>query len=180
MSALNSRQLNAIPLNAPGAAVAAVIPFSIDEQTFDTTWEDDQTFALEATSMTYTGAVLKPIVRGDDRRVIINLSSTPTGHTVTKAWLTIKRKAADLDAAALIQKEITSVLSAEGEITDEISDSGTLAMYFELLNTETGVAAIKANKTYYFDCQLLLSNGKIHTAVSGTVRFLPSYTDATS
>lgn len=128
--------------------------------------------------MTYTGAVMEPIVLGDDKRVARNYTDVPTGHTVSKAWLTIKRKAADLDADALIQKEITTTAGAAGEITDEVTDSGTLSMYFDLADTETGIAAIKANKTYYYDVQVRLSDGQIHTLESGTVRFLPSYTDA--
>lgn len=128
--------------------------------------------------MTKTGVQIKNIVIGDDFRIQRTYEGLPTGVVIDTAWLTIKKKESDLDAAALIQKEITTSATSSGEITDEDTTGANLAMYFDLTDTETLTA--KAGIAYLYDIQVKTAGGAIHTLERGTITFIKQITIATS
>lgn len=153
-------------------------PLSTDRRSLAITWTDARTIALAEDAMTAYNSELRDIVIGDDRRIERTFTGLPTGHTVTRAWLTIKRRVRDADTAALAQKVITAVISDNGQITDASSSGGSIAMYFDLMETET--AAAKSNVDYYYDIQVKTDAGEVHTLAIGTVRFWDGVTRAAS
>lgn len=151
-----------------------------DDRTIDNaSWEDSKTIELPLITMTAADK-LNPIAKGDARTVRRTFKNLPTGVTISKAWLTIKSREKDTDAQALIQKDITTSLTAKGQITDASTSDGQIAMVFEIAKEDSAQAAIKVNVDYPFDIQVLRSTGQPHTLVKGTVRFFLGVTDANS
>lgn len=126
--------------------------------------------------MIQTGIQIKDIVVGDDFRVQRTYTGLPTGITISKAWLTVKQSESQLDAAALITKEITAAITSDGSITDPDTTDGAIAMYFDLTRAET--AAALPNSIYIYDVQVKVSDGAIHTLEKGTISFILGVTDA--
>jgi hypothetical protein len=121
---------------------------------------------------------IRDFVCGDSLRIERTILSLPTGLTVSKAWLTIKTLATDLDAAATLQLSITSTLSSAGQITDVGTTSGDGALRFTLTPAQT--LLLTPEQEYVFDVQVLLSDGGIYTPVKGTIEGLQQITIATS
>lgn len=166
-------------------------PFSIDDRIIEfATWEDDRTieFAtwedsreIDLPLITMTAEdTLNPIAKGDARTVRRTFTKLPPGAVITKAWLTIKQSDRDSDAQALIQKDITTSLTAKGRITDADTDDGQIAMFFEITKEDTAQSAINPNQAYLFDIQVLRSTGQPHTLAKGAVSFFRGVTDANS
>lgn len=126
--------------------------------------------------MTKTGIQIKDVVIGDDLRVQRTYTGVPTGLTVTKAWLTVKKSERQIDADALITKEITGAITGDGTITDADTTGGSIAMYFDLTRPETAPA--KPNLAYVYDVQVKTNDGAIHTLEKGTLVFILGVTDA--
>jgi hypothetical protein len=178
-AAFNNPVFNRVVFNAPGPVVNFLDPLSIDDRTIDgATWIDDRSTALSNYAMTKIGVKIKNLVLGDDKRIKRTYTSLPTGSVINKAWLTIKKKEKDLDAAALVQKSITTTLTAAGQITDADTTSGDLAMYFDLSKSETGLA--KPDIEYLYDIQVKKTTGEIHTLERGVIIFIRGITDASS
>lgn len=176
MSTLNSTQINAIPINGMASAFVPTVPLSIDARTLTPTWHDERSITLPETTMTVFNSILRPIVIGDDRRIERTFTGLPTGYTISQAWLTIKRRSRDLDAAAIIQKTITAVSTDAGQITDASTTGGTIAMHFDLDAADTDNA--KPGVTYFYDIQIKTDTGDIHTLATGTVEFVEQITIA--
>jgi hypothetical protein len=84
---------------------------------------------------------------GDDLQIERDVTDVPTGQTVAQAWLAIKRKASDLDSAAVLLKPITtSVVPANGYITNP--SAGSAVLLFVLSGTET--ALLTEGVSYYY------------------------------
>ena len=123
-------------------------------------------------------ATITNFVAGDDLTVTRTITGVPAGDTLAKAWLTVKRRQRDLDAAAIFQKEITPVdVPGTGEITDTGGD-GTGAVRFDLADEDT--LLLEPLRGYYYDIQVLTANGFIYTPETGRMTALRGYTDADS
>lgn len=128
--------------------------------------------------MTHTGEKIGPIVIGDDFTIARTYIDVPVGGTISKAWLTIKESDRQLDAAALMQLDITTSLTANGQITDADTTGGSIAMVFKLPRVKTALAT--PSKEYGLDVQVLVSDGLIHTMELSTIYFVRGRTDAVS
>lgn len=126
--------------------------------------------------MTNTGQKIEPIVMGDDFTVERTYTSVPVGGTITKAWFTVKASDRALDVDALMQLDITTALTANGQITDDDTTDGIIAMVFKLPRAKTILAT--PSLQYGYDVQVLASDGLIHTMELGTVSFTRGRTDA--
>lgn len=115
-------------------------------------------------------------VAGDDLTVSRDVLNIPAGRTLAKAWLTVKNLDTDADPG-LVQKTITSVAGADGQITDTGAD-GTGALLFKLSATDTGTTLV-AGKTYVFDIQAKFDDNTIATLEKGTISFVQGVTATT-
>lgn len=107
-----------------------------------------------------------PVI-GDDIPLTVT-ATVPAGITLVKAWITFKTQRSDLDAAAIVQKSITS-----GFV-------GTTSVVFTLTITKTDTALFSARK-YFWDVQAKDSNGNIATIIpDGEVTWQLGVTDASS
>lgn len=129
--------------------------------------------------MTKTGEKIVDVAIGDEIRIQRIYTGLPTGINIVKAWFTVKRSERDTDANALFpSKVITTSLTAAGHITDADTAEGTIAMFFDLAKTDTGVGAVQPNIEYVYDVQVKVSDGAIHTLEKGTIAFIRGVTDA--
>lgn len=101
--------------------------------------------------MAHLNNLIDDIVCGEDRLLGYSVEDMDEldGDTLTKAWLTVKVNEDDLDASALYNKEITTSLSAHGQI--DIAGGGSPVtdahLFFILTRTETALAT---PDIYYF------------------------------
>lgn len=126
--------------------------------------------------MTKTGVEIRDVVIGDDFRIQRTYTGLPTGMSIAKAWLTIKESDRQIDADALLQNEITTSVTAAGQITDADTTGGDIALYFDLARAETATA--RHVQPYLYDVQIQVSDGSIHTLEKGTIVFILGVTDA--
>lgn len=150
----------------------------IDSRTIAATWIDNRIFQLASYGMTKTNVKIKNVVIADAFRIQRTYTGLPTGATIAKAYLTIKKSVGQADSAALLQKSITTTLSAHGQITDALTTpDGQIALYFDILETESANA--KAID-YVYDISVELSTGETHTMEIGTITFIKGVTLASS
>ncbi|MFN6202867.1 MAG: hypothetical protein ACK496_10350, partial [Acidobacteriota bacterium] len=163
-------QVNALSL-LTGTLVTGlpITPLSIDLRSLSVTWHDERTIKLSREAMTAFSSTLKPIVRGDTRRVQRTFTSLPAGYTISAAWLSIKSRFRDTDNAALIRKSITTTNSQDGQITDSSTSDGSITLRFDLTSNETMLAT--AGVEYLYDIQVRTTSGEIHTLAVGTINF---------
>jgi hypothetical protein len=128
--------------------------------------------------MTNIGQKIDPIVIGDDFTIQRTYTDIPVGGTIIKAWLTVKASDRQIDADALMQLDITTSLTANGQITDADTTDGKIGMVFKLPRAKTALA--QSNHEYGYDVQVKASDGLIHTMELGTVSFTKGRTDATT
>jgi hypothetical protein len=108
---------------------------------------------------------------GDDllirRTINRTLSNLPTGVNIDKAWMTVKIDDDDLDAAALIQKEITtSDVSGIGHIEDDGAGDTDPIVRFDMTDTDTRTIGITHR---YYDIQVRTDTGAIYTGEIGVI-----------
>jgi hypothetical protein len=106
-------------------------------------------------------------VYGDDVDVIRTVTGMDSGQSIDKAWLTIKQRFTQEDSAALLQHEITQVLTPAGQVTDPGSGSVGGELLFRIVDTDYD--DLLPLKAYLYDIQVLLSDGVINTLEVGTV-----------
>lgn len=107
-----------------------------------------------------------PII-GDEVPVSVT-ATIPAGVTLTKAWMTFKIQRGDLDAAAIVQKSITSGFT------------GTTTVTFTITLSETDTALFSARR-YFWDIQAKDSNSHIATLIpDGEVTWQLGITNASS
>lgn len=149
----------------------------IDQLIVDAEYADIRTITLARFTMTAFNNNLKPIVRGDSRTIERTFTGLPTGHTLDKAWLTVKASLAANDPG-LFQIEITTTATSAGQITDASTSDGQVAMYFNVSGTNSSAATAEAE--YFYDIQVRTTTGNIHTLVMGIVTFPEGVTAASS
>jgi hypothetical protein len=94
----------------------------------------------------------------------------PPGAVIVKAYLIVKKSERQDDDQALIKKEITTAETADGRITDNNTDDGKLAMYFNPSKAETAEA--EPDVEYFHHIRVEESNGLEHTLEKGTIPFM--------
>ena len=149
-----------------------------DAVIIDPEFVDSEVISPSRFGMTAFNNSLKPIVRGDTRKVERTFTGLPTGITINKAWLTVKTTPSTSDPG-LFQLEITTSATSSGQITDASTSDGQLGMYFVINGTQS--ASATGGAEYVYDIQVKdASSGAIHTLVMGTVTFYDGVTGATS
>ncbi|KKN23173.1 hypothetical protein LCGC14_0907600 [marine sediment metagenome] len=108
------------------------------------------------------------VVAGDDIQITRTITLVPANETLTDGWLTVKEHPDDLDADAIIDKQITPTdAPGTGQITDTGAD-GTGAVRFDLADTDT--SKLTPGRDYYWDIQVKTSGGAIYTPTAGKIR----------
>lgn len=149
----------------------------LDAESLNPDWQDAATLQLARYGMTALNNNLRPIVRGDTRKIQRTFTGLPSGETIAKAWLTVKTTPSASDPG-LFQVEITTTLTSAGQITDATSTDGQIGMYFIISGTNSTLATGGAE--YLYDIQVKTSTNTIHTLVMGTVTFYDGVTAASS
>jgi hypothetical protein len=115
--------------------------------------------------MTAINTSITGFCAGNDLDVNRTVPGIPATQTLAKAWLTIKAKVSDADAAALLQKVILpGAVAGQGQITD-VGAGGTAVLLFQLADTET--LALPADTPLPYDIKVLTSAGKVYTTEKG-------------
>jgi len=122
---------------------------------------------------------LKGYVIGDDTEIAFELTDWPAGVLLSKAYFTVKKSLKDADGAAIIQRSITSSLTAQGKITANGS-LGTAEGYFLIRHQDAEWTNVKPDLDYYFDIQPITDQATVQTPIVGTIAFIKGRTDATS
>jgi len=118
-------------------------------------------------------------VWGDHARVIRPVTNIPAGDSLSKAWLTVKTSpATQLDAAAALQLEITSVLSADGQITDTGAGDTIGSLTFKISGLDYD--ELEPTVNYYYDIAVLTAAGVRYTLEIGRVTWAQEVTRATA
>jgi hypothetical protein len=159
-------------VSALTVAVTAVIPDFVGPVE-EMIVEDDQT--LEPHNLSVE---IDDYVAGDDLRIVRTYTGLAGGISISKAYFTIKRHATDLDADAILQKEINSASSISGQITDTSTSGGSIALYFDLSGGET--ASLTPLIPYEYDIQIITVAGAVYTCEKGSMVMHQGVTDATS
>jgi len=198
-STFNNPVFNRVPFNAPGAPFIPVlhpnrICLSASMATYRIALAAAMTYriALTASMANYRIALtakagcmvpktihLKDYAIGDNQPIDFTLTSWPSGQTLAKAYLTIKKNrdgASDTDA--LIQKEITTSAGTPGAITNNGATGGSAIGYFNLLPAD--YANLVAGVAYEYDIQVINSSGALYTPIDGTITFKKDVTKKTS
>lgn len=122
-------------------------------------------------------ATIANFVAGDHLSVERTVTSVPDGTTISGAWFTIKRKIADLDGSALVQKFITTTYQADIGHIDDTGGDGTGHLIFLLTPSDT--IQLSPLSEYRYDIQVRLDTGMINTPESGVITAFPQITLST-
>lgn len=118
-------------------------------------------------------------VAGDDLRITRLYTELQGGITITKGYLTIKRRAKDdTDAEAVIQKSITTSEQMSGKIVDNDTTGGTIQLYFDLSNADT--ALLTPLIPYHYDVQVITIGNAVYTCEKGVIVMQQGVTEASS
>lgn len=118
-------------------------------------------------------------VGGDDLRITRTYTGLQGGITISKGYLTIKRRAKDdTDAEAVVQKMITTAEQASGMIQDDDTTGGSIQMYFDLSNSDTSL--LTPLIPYHYDVQVHTIGNAIYTCEKGVIVMHQGVTDSTS
>jgi hypothetical protein len=134
---------------------------------------------VNAVNMIAKNVTLKDYVIGDDTEIAFQLTDWPAGVVLAKAYFTMKESLNDGDADAIIQREITISLSAEGQITAN-GTSGTAEGYFLIRHQDSEWSDIRPRQPYQFDIQPITDQSTVQTPIIGTISFQKGATDAAS
>ncbi len=94
-----------------------------------------------------------------------------TDNVLTDAYFTLKSSPALPDADAIIQKHITTVLSAAGQITG--TPANVLAINVFSADYE---GLVSSGPVYYWDFRVITAGGQVYTIATGTVDFQQNVT----
>lgn len=119
-------------------------------------------------------------VLGDHFDIKATVTDIPAAQTAVEAWATVKDSPDNdaTDALAKFQKHITTVDSADGQITDGGSGSGATRksdMVFHLLPIDTSGWVHQEAKQ--IDIQIKYSGGAINTPFRGTISGIKGITN---
>jgi len=115
-------------------------------------------------------------ILGDDRQISgdaqLSANPPPAGDLgLSDAYFTLKRNYSDSDANAVIQKHITTVLAASGQITAGLG--GSLSQLLFKVSSGDYQALVLAGPVYYWDIRIITTSGGVtQTIARGTVVFL--------
>jgi hypothetical protein len=123
-------------------------------------------------------ATIDGLVAGDDLDITRTITNVPAGDSLAKAWLTVKANAADADPG-IFQLAITSVNSADGQITDTGTGDQIAALTFHI--TAARSALLTPGTAYLYDIQVkTTTGGKVFTPEVGTVKPVQGVTVTTT
>lgn len=108
---------------------------------------------------------------GDDllirRTIDRTLSNLPNGVDVTDAWMTIKAAITDLDAAAIVDKQVTTTdTPGTGQIEDDGGGDVDPVIRFDLTDIDTRAISTVHRK---YDIQVKVTGGGIYTGEKGEI-----------
>lgn len=103
---------------------------------------------------------------GDDFDIIRTITLIPTGDSIAKAWLTVKRSESETDAQGLFQLAITTASTASGQVTDTGAIDLVGAVTFKISPTNSRLIG---STPRHYDMQIKSTLGKIYTAESGDI-----------
>ena len=103
--------------------------------------------------------------RGDTFRRQISFTLASGSIAGSKIWFTIKRRAMDADAVALLQVTTDDAIEIDGPLSATINVPASAT-----LNLPAG--------TWVYDIQIKLTNGEVYTTQSGAVRIADHVTHA--
>lgn len=103
----------------------------------------------------------------DDAAIERSVEGIPSGRTLKDAWLTVKTLPTDTDAAAILQKAITTTPTANGQVSDTGGD-GVGSVRFLLTPANTALLS----DVKYYDIQVALDNGETYTVERGKIQAL--------
>lgn len=113
--------------------------------------------------------VSEGVIRGDKYTISRAVRLQP-GVELQEAWLTVKADpSTEADAAAAFQKDITSANTANVGWIEDIGTDGYALMHFDM--TDTDSLALTADVLYFYDIQILTTDGDIETIEIGS--FIP-------
>lgn len=132
---------------------------------------------------------LQGLVVGDAREVMVRPEvqalNAGTARTITKAWFSIKLKPADADATENAtwsattgaRQSISSTnVAGRGQILS--ASEGSAELRFDLTSANTLI--LEAQRLYYFDVQVLMSDGSLYTVERGYFQLEQGITAAIS
>src|SRR5262245_45293974 len=108
------------------------------------------------------------IFRGNDLSLKFTIT---TSRAIPRARFTAKRLVGDLDSGALFSKQITTILSGDGQITQQGGSGSPAIMTFTFTKTET--AAALADVEYKCDLELFDASNVSTTCFSDIMIFSP-------
>ena len=105
------------------------------------------------------------LTRGNDVTLEFTVTST---EAIVRARFMVKKRYDDLDAAARIDKEVTTSLTADGQITG----AGPYVIAIFLTQDDTADdAVIEADKAYKYDLEVFNADDEATTPMGGTITF---------
>ena len=113
-------------------------------------------------------AKITGIFRGNDLSLKFTLT---TSRAIPRARFTAKRKFEDGDGFSLFSKQITTTLSADGQITAQGGSGAPAVMTFTFTKTETATAL--ANIEYFFDLEVFDGSNISSICLSDVIIFGP-------
>jgi|SRR5262245_13729228 len=113
-------------------------------------------------------AKITGIFRGNDLGLKFTIT---TSRAIPRARFTAKRKPEDSDAGALFSKQITTTLSADGQITQQGGSGSPAIMTFTFTKTETANAL--ADVEYKFDLEVFDASNVSTMVFSDVIIFGP-------
>lgn len=153
-------------------------------------WDEEWSASLRGQHLGVFGlslaAQLHGLVAGDSRELLVfpivpQLRSGAT-RTVSKAYFTLKDKDADSDptenAAFSADGGRLGVTTSDVTGVGQIISASTPEIRFDL--TAANTALLTARRAYFFDCQIVMSDGAIYTVEQGIAELQKQITVATS
>lgn len=114
--------------------------------------------------MTDFNGSISDLVAGDDVDVRRTVTEIPAGQALAKAWLTFNSAPGGPDPG-LLQKVITTALTADGQITDDGATDTAGELVFQLSAANTLALPIGCDTPY--DIKVKTNTGKIFTLEQG-------------
>lgn len=106
------------------------------------------------------------LVRGDAFTYTVIVKGLRDAVAVSRARLTVKSSLAAADPGTF-QKTITTTPGADGSVSDAGTTTGVAVLAFAISSTDT--LTLTADTQYFWDCQVVLSDGSILTLYKGTL-----------
>ncbi len=131
--------------------------------------------------MVHLSGVIADITRGDAYQIprFVDIAEIDP-ETLSKAWFTVKRRLADADEDAVIQKSITTAVTDEGSIDNIGASSPMTDAHLFFLLTPDDTRALKVNHVYFYTIKVLSSGNAPKTIEGGRLQASEATTQAES